>query len=160
MCYLLIFVFFIALCFIAGWDVIGWTLIVATVVLLIIMLIVYAQDSDKKKAQIEELKKRNAENAKQKELKKQEYEQWKSELIEKYGQLDKEIVLSENNSDEAILAFSKVSRIWLAGNDLPMNSILSCSLSDSSKTIKGKTTIQSRPILAIWQNELLLVEFY
>lgn len=144
MCYLLIFVFFIALCFIAGWDVIGWTLIVATVVLLIIMLIVSAQDSDKKKAQIEELKKRNAENAKQKELKKQEYEQWRSELIEKYGQLDKEIVLSENNSDEAILAFSKVSRIWLVGNDLPMNSILSCSLSDSSKTIKGKTTIQSK----------------
>lgn len=144
MCYFLLFIFFIAICFIVGWNTLGWALVAGTVGTALLMIIFAVQDSDKKKKEQEELKKRKAELTKQKELERQEYEKWKSELIEKYGQIDKEIVLSESNKSNAILAFSKVSRIWLVGNDLPMKSILSCSLSDNSKTIKGKTTIQSK----------------
>lgn len=142
--YFLLFVFFIAICFIVGWNTLGWILVAGSIGLVILMIVVSQQETDKNKRKQEQEKERKAELAKQKELDKRNYEKWKSELIEKYGQIDKEIALSESNKENAILAFSQVSRIWLAGNDLPMKAILSCNLSDSSKTIKGKTTIQTK----------------
>lgn len=142
--YLLLFVFFIAICFIVGWNTLGWILVAGSIGLVILMIVVSHQETEKNKRKQEQEKERKAELAKQKELDMRDYKKWKSELIEKYGQIDKEIALSENNKENAILAFSQVSRIWLVGNDLPMKAILSCNLSDSSKTIKGKTTIQTK----------------
>ena len=142
--YLLLFVLFIAICFIVGWISFGWFLVAGSIGLIILTIVVSHQETERNKLKQEKEKERQAELTKQKELERQEYEKWKSELVEKYGQIDKEIALSESNKDNVILAFSKVSRIWLAGNDLPMSSILSCTLSDNSKTIKGKDTIQSK----------------
>ena len=142
--YLLLFVFLIAVCFIVGWSTLGWILIAVSLGLMIFVVISFNQESERKKLKQEKEKERKIELAKQKEINRQEYEKWKSELVEKYGQIDKEIMLSEDNKDNVILAFSKVSRIWLIGNDLPMSSILSCNLSDNSKTIKGKSTIQTK----------------
>lgn len=142
--YLLLFVFLIAVCFIVGWSTLGWILIAVSLGLMIFVVISFNQESERKRLKQEKEKERKIELAKQKEINRQEYEKWKSELVEKYGQIDKEIMLSEDNKDNVILAFSKVSRIWLIGNDLPMSSILSCNLSDNSKTIKGKSTIQTK----------------
>lgn len=142
--YLLLFVFFIAICFIVGWNTLGWILIAGSVGLIILMIVVSFQEAERKKLKQEQDEEKKIELAKQKEIEKQDYEKWKSELVEKYGQIDKEITLLEDNKDNVILVFSKVSRIWLIGNDLPMSSILSCNLSDASKTIKGKSTIQTK----------------
>lgn len=142
--YLLLFVFFIVMCFVVGWNTLGWILVACSVGLMILMIIVSQQEAERNKLKQEKDKERKAELAKQKELDKQDYEKWKSELVDKYGQIDKEIILSENNKNSVILAFSKVSRIWITGNDLSMSSILNCTLSDNSKTIKGKATIQSK----------------
>lgn len=142
--YLLLFVFFIAICFIAGWNTLGGILVVLFVGLIIFAAISLNQASKRRELQQEKAKERKVELAKQKEIDRKEYEKWKSELVEKYGQIDKEITLSEDNKDNVIFVFSKVSRIWLVGNDLPMSSILNCTLSDKSKIIKGKSTIQTK----------------
>lgn len=142
--YLLLFVFFIAICFIVGWNTLGGILVVLFVGLIIFAAISLNQASKRRELQQEKAKERKVELAKQKEIDRKEYEKWKFELVEKYGQIDKEITLSEDNKDNVIFVFSKVSRIWLVGNDLPMSSILNCTLSDESKIIKGKSTIQTK----------------
>lgn len=138
--YILLFIGFIIICFIAGWNILGWFLIVVSVGFLFLMINVSKQNKIDQEKEIQ----RRIKLTEQKEIDKREYERKKMELTEKYGQIDKEIVLSENNIKNAILAFSKTSRIWLAGNDLPMSCVLSCSLSDNSKIIKGRATIQSQ----------------
>lgn len=138
--YILLFIGFIIICFIAGWNILGWFLIVVSVGFLFLMINVSKQNKIDQEKEIQ----RRIKLTEQKEIDKREYERKKMELTEKYGQIDKEIVLSENNIKNAILAFSKTSRIWLAGNDLPMSCVLSCSLSDNSKIIKGRATIQSK----------------
>lgn len=141
---LLFVIFIIALCFIAEWYVLGCALTVILFIIIVAAIIENSKNAEKKRIQQDELKARNAERIKQKEIDKQEYEKKKSELIDKYGQIDKEISISECNINDVIWVFSKASRIWLIGNDLPMSSILSCNLSDASKTIKGKSTIQTK----------------
>lgn len=141
---LLFIIFIIALCFMAGWYVLGSVLIAILFIFFVAAIIGNNKNAEKKRIQQEELKARNAERIKQKEIDKQEYEKKKSELIDKYGQIDKEISISECNANDVIWAFSKASRLWLIGHDLPMSSILSCNLSDASKTIKGKSTIQTK----------------
>ena len=101
--YLLLFVFFIAICFIVGWNILGWILIAGSVGLIILMIVGSFQEAERKKLKQEQDEEKKIELAKQKEIEKQDYEKWKSELVEKYGQIDKEITLLEDNKDNVIL---------------------------------------------------------
>lgn len=72
------------------------------------------------------------------------YNQSRNELISKYGEPDKTIILEDLNINKEIIAFGKVNRIWILGNDLPMCDVLSCTFNDNQEVIKGKVTYETK----------------
>jgi hypothetical protein len=137
-------IFFCILCFAMGWTTLGWIL-VAVFVIFGIVLASAIKDGNKKE---EERKRKQEERKAQKqdeiERKTPIYNTKKDELVSKYGQPDKTIILEELNLEKEIIAFGKVNRIWLLGKDLPMSDILSCTFSDNHRIIKGSVSYETK----------------
>lgn len=72
------------------------------------------------------------------------YNEKKNELISKYGQPDKTIILEELNLEKEIIAFGNANRIWLLGKDLPMSDILSCNFNDDQRIEKGNISYDTK----------------
>lgn len=72
------------------------------------------------------------------------YNAKKEELISKYGQPDKTIILEELNLEKEIIAFGNTNRVWLLGKDLPMNDVLSCTFNDNQRIEKGKVSYETK----------------
>lgn len=72
------------------------------------------------------------------------YNAKKDELVSKYGQPDKTIILEELNLEKEIIAFGKVNRIFLLGKDLPMSDILSCTFNDNQRVEKGNISYETK----------------
>ncbi|WP_373147708.1 hypothetical protein [Parabacteroides distasonis] len=105
------------------------------------------QDKQKKKEREERKRKQEEKKAqKQAEIERKTpiYNAKKDELVSKYGQPDKTIILEELNLEKEIIAFGKVNRIWLLGKDLPMSDILSCTFNDNQRVEKGSVSYETK----------------
>lgn len=72
------------------------------------------------------------------------YNTEKEKLIEKYGEPDKTIVLEDLDLSKEIIAFGKSNIIWLLGKVLPMDDVVSCTLNDDSRVLKGKVSYETK----------------
>ena len=143
---MVLFFFLIIFCifsFIAGWTSFGFILLFITVIVGIYGFFFISTIDEKQKEKDKKRKimaaKRNAEN----ESKALIYKNELNELITKYGEPDKTIILENFNLSKEIIVFGKTNRIWILGRDLSMNDILHCSLSDNSKVIEGKINYET-----------------
>ncbi|MGM0932951.1 MAG: hypothetical protein ACQEWD_05860 [Bacteroidota bacterium] len=68
------------------------------------------------------------------------YNQSRTELINRNGNPTKAFILGQYNLNKEIIAFDESKRIWICGNDIPMKSILSCTLTDNKNIVKGQIT--------------------
>lgn len=72
------------------------------------------------------------------------YNSAKNELIEKYGEPAKTIILEELNLEKEIIAFENSKRIWVCGKDLPMSDILNCTFNDNQRIVKGTVSYETK----------------
>jgi len=139
--YVLLFVFFIVICFIFGWNVLG-TILVLIVVFVIIALMVSIQKDNEKREEIlnksQELKTKREEDLKTIII--PAYNESRTKLIDKNGRPTKAFILEQYNLNKEIIAFEESKRIWICGRDYQMKSILSCTFTDDVKVIKGQIT--------------------
>ena len=137
-------IFFCILCFAMGWTTLGWILVIFFV--LVGVALIWANNENTKKQ--EEMKQMNEKIAIKKKAEKEAkipiYNNARNELITKYGQPDKTIILEELNLEKEIIAFGDTNRIWLLGKDLSMKDILSCTFSDNSRVEKGKVSYETK----------------
>ena len=137
-------VFLCMISFIAGWTTLGW-IIVAFFVVVGIALIWASNENQMKQ---EEAKQTNEKNAIKKQAERESkavtYNASRKELVSKYGEPDKTIVFDEFNLQKEIIVFGKTNRIWLLGKDLLMSDILSCTFSESQRTVKGNVSYQTK----------------
>jgi len=139
--YVLLFIFFICICFIAGWNTLGTILVVATVVIIIVAIIFSEKDKEERNEREKKIKEAKAKR-------KQElqnviipaYNESRTELINKYGDPTKVFVLKQYSLDKEIIAFEESKRIWICGKNFQMKSILSCTFTDDKKVVKGQIT--------------------
>lgn len=136
--WILFFIFLLIISFIEGWYTLGIILSVVAVAFIILMVWSSAQT---KKEEEERQAKRDAE----KERKRVEletvtipsYNNARSDLVNKYGEPTKSIVIEQYNLDKEIHIFEKDKRVWICGQDLPFKSVLNCSFTDSPIIQKG-----------------------
>lgn len=139
--YVLLFIFFIIICFIAGWYTLGTILVAGTV--LIIIAVVISSQKDKEKRDERDRKAKEAKAKREEELQNvimPAYNEARTQLIDKYGNPAKVFVLEQYNLDKEIIAFEESKRIWICGKDFQMKSILSCTFTDDKKIVKGQIT--------------------
>lgn len=144
MCWILFFIFFCALCFIAGWNTLGWILVCVAFFFVIIGYIGISKDKEKAKEQEEKRKQKEIEKQAEIDKKTPIYNSEKEKLVEKYGNPDKTIILEELDLSKEIMAFGSAKRIWLLGRDLPMSDIISCTFSDNKQIIKGNISYETK----------------
>lgn len=139
-----ILIFLCVISFMIGWTGLGWILVVFFILGGIVLAWAGQEDkkNQKKMKQINEKVaiKRKAEN----EVKITIYNDSRNELISKYGEPDKTIILDEINLQKEIIVFGKSKRIWLLGKDLAMKDILSCTFSESKRTVKGEVSYETK----------------
>jgi hypothetical protein len=109
-------------------------------------LIVIALVQNKKESAIQLI--RAAEEAQIEEKKQNEilykYNEVRSQIINKYGDPVKEIILEKYNIYKEIIAFEESKIMWVCGNEMPMKSVLGFSISDNKEIIKGDISSISR----------------
>jgi len=139
--YVLFFIFFIIICFIAGWYTLGTILLLFTFI--IIIAVVISSQREKKEREERDKKLKEAKAKRDEELKNviiPAYNDARSQLIDKYGNPAKVFVLERYNLGKEIIAFEESKRIWICGKDFQMKSILSCTFTDDMKVVKGQIT--------------------
>lgn len=139
MVYVLLFIFFIILCFIAEWYTLGITLVVGTV--LIIIVVIISSQKDKEKKAERDRKNKEAKVKREEQLQNviiPAYNDSRTELIDKYGNPTKVFVLEQYNLDREIIAFEASKRIWICGKDFQMKDILNCTFTDDKRIVKGQ----------------------
>ncbi len=130
---------FIGLCFLLPW----WLIISFVIVIALIIIAITAnakeefEEEKQRKIQVEN--KRRAARA----IQKQEYEELKNKLIEKYGTPTNCIIIEENNLNKEIIIFEENRRVWLLEEDLPFSAILSCRVTDNIEVDEGDIEIDS-----------------
>lgn len=138
-CYLMLYVFFVAVCFIAEWYILGVLLIVIPLIILIISLVSSSNEREETIKRVERQKLRQKQKEEEfKNVTIPAYQNYRSELISKYGEPAKTIILKEYNLEQEIIAFEEFKIIWICGKDFPMKSILDCSLEDNQRVQKGE----------------------
>jgi hypothetical protein len=85
----------------------------------------------------ERLAKIRMEEQVEKEMLTQTYTKDKNNLISKYGNPDKTIILKELDIKGEIIAFGDTGYVWILGTPYLMKDILDCKLSDSQRIIRG-----------------------
>lgn len=137
-------VFLCMISFIAGWTTLGW-IIVAFFVVVGIALIWASNENQMKQEEAKQTNEKNAiKKQAEREAKAVTYNASRKELVSKYGEPDKTIVFDEFNLQKEIIVFGKTNRIWLLGKDLLMSDILSCTFSESQRTVKGNVSYQTK----------------
>ena len=139
--YLLLFIFFVVICFIAGWYTLGTILVIGTILLIIFVVISSLKDKEKREEQERMAKEDKAKR--DEELQNviiPAYNEARNQLIGKYGNPTKVFVLEQYNLDKEIIAFEEAKRIWICGKDFQMKDILSCTFTDDEKIVKGQIT--------------------
>ena len=144
MVWIFFLVFLDILCFAMGWSFLGWLLLIIFIIFVIVLL--FAINNDKKQKEEQERRQEELEIQKQAETEQKTsiYNASKNELISKYGQPDKTIILDSLNLDKEIIAFGKANRIWILGRDLPMGDILNCSFDDDQQIEKGNISYETK----------------
>lgn len=137
-------IFFCILCFAMGWTTLGWILVAVFIVFGIVLASAIKDGNKKEEERKRKQEERKAQKQTEIERKTPIYNTKKDELVSKYGQPDKTIILEELNLEKEIIAFGKVNRIWLLGKDLPMSDILSCTFNDNHRTIKGSVSYETK----------------
>lgn len=138
--YAIFYVILVVACFIAEWYVLGISLILFLVVG--VLFLDFSDRGTKKERTVHEQfkKKMKIDWEEWNRQKIPTYENARSELINKYGEPTKEFIFEEHIIDKQIIAFEDSNRIWILGNDFPMESILSCTLENKQKIKKGEIT--------------------
>ena len=137
--YILLFIGFIIICFVVGWNVLGTILLVGTGILIVALVISSQKDNER----IEEINRENRAVRIKLEEELQTivipaYNESRNKLIDKYGNPTKAFLLAQYNLEKEIIVFEEAKRIWILGKDLPMKSILSCTFTDDKKVVKGE----------------------
>ena len=87
----------------------------------------------------EKKRKEKREKREQEKLEKIErYNQWLEKYISENGTPDKTITIKENDSNEVIHVHETKKSVYIQGKMYSFSDIMSCTLADSPKTIKGK----------------------
>ena len=130
---------------------IGTFVIVVIIGIVVVLAAVGIHDlltADERKKAAEEREKRQIEyrerQKKEQEEKKQKYDAEKNEILAKYGQPDKVIIMQEHDLKQEIMIFGKINRLWLLGEDIPFGDVLSCTYNDNYSVKKGKVEYQSK----------------
>lgn len=127
------------ICFMVGMYELSATLFAIDII--IIVGIVISSQKEKKKKEERDKKVREAKIKKEEELQTviiPAYNKSRNDLINKYGNPTKVFVLEQYNLNKEIIAFEETKRIWICGKDFDMKSILSCTISDDKKIVKGQ----------------------
>ena len=121
----------------------GYILIVL-LILLIIAAVNSSQTKKEKEAESAEKRKR-LEAVFQAEIdkKRQAYELKQQERAARLGKADKIITLEKYNINKDIAIFGQSERIIMLGNEYAFSDILSCTVDDDYKVVKGKTEYTS-----------------
>lgn len=137
-------IFFCILCFAIGWTTLGWILVAVFAIFGIILVSAIKDGSKKEEERKHKQEERKAQKQAEIDRKTPIYNTKKDELVSKYGQPDKTIILEELNLEKEIIVFGKVNRIWLLGKDLPMSDILSCTFNDNQRIEKGGVSYETK----------------
>lgn len=142
--WILILVFLCMVSFIAGWTTLGWILVVFFIFAGLFLIWVLNENQEK----LEETRRKNEEVATKRKVEIESrtitYNASRRELISKYGEPDKTIAFDEFDLQKEIIVFGKANRIWLLGKDLAMKYILSCTFSESKRTVKGEVSYETK----------------
>lgn len=142
--WILILVFLCIVSFIAGWTTLGWILVVFFIFAGLFLIWVLNENQEK----LEETRRKNEEVATKRKVEIESrtitYNASRRELISKYGEPDKTIAFDEFDLQKEIIVFGKANRIWLLGKDLAMKDILSCTFSESKRTVKGEVSYETK----------------
>lgn len=138
MCFLIALFLFSIFCFSIGYYTAGIISLLPLIGGTIILIIASSKEKKKQAEEEEEARKQERIRLEELEIKKPIYIQAKENLIRKYGNPDREIILEDVNLDREILVFGNSNRIWLLGKDLLMSDIISCDVNDEAMIIKGQ----------------------
>lgn len=118
-----------------------WIVLVVFVVLFIIAgMQASAKEAEKKLKREEHL----ASIAKEKKAQEEKYEKEKQEQISSVGVADKTIILKENDINSEINVYESRRIINIMGKDYEFKDVLSCTFTDSPRTIKGKIIAETK----------------
>ena len=139
--YILLYIFIVCICFLAGFTTFGTILILIAVIIIIIFIVQTQKENQTTSIQ----KQRSQESKAKREEDLQNriipaYNSSRTELINKYGSPTKSIKIDQYDLNKEIIAFEESKRIWICGNDYPMKSILGCTFSDDKRIVKGLIT--------------------
>lgn len=137
--YIILFIGFIIICFVAGWNVLGSILLVLTGIIIVALII--SSSNEKDRAEERKIKSKELSIKREEELQNviiPAYNESRNELFDKYGAPTKVFVLAQYNLEKEIIVFEEAKRIWILGKDLPMRSILSCTFTDDKTIVKGE----------------------
>lgn len=117
----------------------GWVYIVLAILLAIV---IYGAIWDNKNKKEMEIKRKESQRKKEEELKEKKriYEEQKQTFISTNGTPDKSIIIKDFDLNSEIHAYEKSQKIFIMGKEYSFNDIISCTLSDNSRIVKGKMT--------------------
>lgn len=144
MVWILFLLFLCIISFMAGWTTLGWILVTVFVIFGIVLAWAIRDGNKKEEERKRKQEERKAQKQAEIERKTPIYNAKKDELVSKYGQPDKTIILEELNFEKEIIAFGKVNRVWLLGRDLAMSDIISCTFDDNQRVEKGKVSYETK----------------
>lgn len=116
--------------------------VLAGFVILFLLVGVHANAKDEEER--EERRKRWAAVAAEKKAQEEKYEKEKQEQIASVGVADKTIILKENDINSEINVYESKRIVNIMGKDYDFKDILSCTFSDSPRTIKGKIIAETK----------------
>lgn len=139
MCLTAMFIFLLD--YITDWTVLEWMLVVFFALFCIFGIILNEKEEKNKKSRKEDYKKRIV---KEQEYIKNEYEKKKYLLIKKYGEPDKDVIITYRGLQSDIMSFSNFNRIWILGHDYSMDDIIGCSLHDEQSIQQGTVSFETK----------------
>ena len=115
----------------------SWVWIVAVILAVFVVVVGISanqKENEKKEKEKERQKKREAAL----KAKSEEYEIQKQSFLTENGVPDKSIIIKENEIDSEIHVYESKKTVFIMGKPYGFNDIMSCTISDNPKTIKGK----------------------
>lgn len=136
--YLIFIIIVIFICFSMGWYTAG--IMFSVLLILIIGLSLNTVQNEEKKINKQDKEEKEKEVARKRIMREvtiPAYEKSRRELINKYGNPIKTIILQEYDLKEEIIVFKEAHRVWICGQDIPMKSILGCRVLDDEIIMRG-----------------------
>lgn len=117
----------------------AWVYIVLAILLAIL---IYGVNWDNKRKKEMEIKRKENQRKKEEELKEKRkiYEEKQQAFINTNGTPDKSIIIKDLDLNSEIHVYEKSQKIFILGKEYSFQDIISCTLSDNSRIVKGKMT--------------------